>query len=122
MFQLLTGLRPPDVSMLDDTELFRERVEAATALQDRLVDRPPGARPRRPACRAADLGDLDDTRTGLVIDLLRSYRAVEAYDDVVDLVDAMPAALRSAPQVREHPPSRSTGWAGGPRPRTSCSS
>ena len=102
VFQLLTGLTPPDVSVLDDTELFRERAEAATALQNRLV----AARRERDldGLRAvrADLGDLDHTRSGLVIDLLKSYRAVEAHADVVDLVDAMPTVLRSAPQVREY--------------------
>ena len=102
VFQLLTGLKPPDVSALRDTELFRERAEAATALQNRLVT---ARRVRNlDGLRAvrADLGDLDSTESGLVIDLLQSYRAVEAYDDVVELVDAMPAGLRRAPQVREH--------------------
>jgi hypothetical protein len=102
VFQLLNGLKPPDVSALADTELFRERAEAATALQNRLVT----ARRARDldGLRAvrADLGDLDPTKSGLVIDLLQSYRAVEAHADVVELVDAMPTVLRHAPQVREH--------------------
>ena len=88
--------------MLGDTELFRERVEAATALQNRLA----AARLARDldGVRAvqADLGDLDRRQAGLLIDLLQSYRAVEAHADMVDLVAAMPAVLRRAPQVREH--------------------
>jgi hypothetical protein len=102
VFQLLTGLEPPDMSVLDDTELFRERVEAATALQNRLAD----ARQARDldGLRAvqADLGSLADASAGLLIDLLQSYRAVEAHADVVALIAAMPAVLRRAPQVREH--------------------
>ena len=102
VFQLLTGLQPPDVSALGDTELFRERAEAATALQNRLV----AARRARDVdgLRAvqADLGSLADASAGLLIDLLQSYRAVEAHADVVDLIAAMPAVLRRAPQVREH--------------------
>ena len=100
MFQLLTDLTPPDMSGLG-TELFRERVEAVTALQ-----RPP--RRGAPAgdldaMRAvqADLGDLDDTEAGLVIDLLESYLSVAAYGDAVELVDAMPAVMRRTPQIRE---------------------
>ena len=102
VFQLLTGLKPPDMSVLGDTELFRERVEAATALQNRLAT----ARQARDldGLRAvqADLGSLADASAGLLIDLLQSYRAVEAHTDVVGLVAAMPAVLRRAPQVREH--------------------
>jgi uncharacterized protein DUF4071 len=90
------------MSVLGDTELFRERVEAATAIQNRLA----AARQARDldGLRAvqADLGFLADASAGLLIDLLQSYRAVEAHADVVDLIAAMPAVLRRAPQVREH--------------------
>ena len=59
-------------------QLFREQVEAVTALQNRLG----AARRSRDldAMRAvqAELGDLDDTEAGLMIDLLQSYLAVEA--------------------------------------------
>ena len=102
VFQLLTGLEPPDMSVLDDTELFRERVEAATALQDRLAAaRQAGDLDGLHAVQA-DLGSLADASAGLLIDLLQSYRAVEAHADVVNLIAAMPAVLRRAPQVREH--------------------
>jgi hypothetical protein len=49
----------------------------------------------------ADLGDLDGRDAGLVVDLLRSFLAVEAYDDAVALVEAMPPIAGRTPVVRE---------------------
>jgi hypothetical protein len=101
LFQLLSDLTPPDTSVLG-TELFRERVEVATALQNRLAAaRRAGDRDELRAVRA-DLGDIDRAESELVVSLLQSYRAVKAYEDVVDLVAEMPAVLRRTPLVREH--------------------
>lgn len=101
LFQLLTDLTPPDTSLLG-AELFRERVEVVTALQNRLVTARRSADLDAMRAVRADLGNLADTESGLLIDLLHSYRAVGAHRDVVDLVDAMPAVLRRTPLVREH--------------------
>lgn len=100
LFQLLPELRPTDTGVLG-SELFRGRVEATRILQGRLADARreldlPGMRAVR-----ADLGDLDDREAGLVVDLLRSFLAVEAYDDAVALVDAMPPVVGGTPVVRE---------------------
>jgi tetratricopeptide (TPR) repeat protein len=100
LFQLLPELPPADTSVLG-TELFREQVEATRALQGRLTT----ARRERDldGMRAvrADLGGLDGRDAGLVVDLLRSFLAVEAYDDAVALVAAMPPIAGRIPVVRE---------------------
>ena len=49
----------------------------------------------------AELGDLDDAEAGVLVDLLRSYLAVEEYGDAVALAEAMPEFVRRVPQVRE---------------------
>jgi hypothetical protein len=100
LFQTLTTLAPPDMSGLG-FQLFREQVEAVTALQKRLgAARQSGDLDAMHAVRA-ELGDLDDTEAGLAIDLLESYLAVEAWGAAVDLVARMPAILRRTPQIRE---------------------
>ena len=97
LFQLLTDLAPPDTSGLG-AELFRERVEAVTALQNRLA----AARQSRDldAMQAvrADLGDLDDTEAGLMIDLLQSYLSVAAY---ATRWTSSPPCPRSSPDVAD---------------------
>jgi MAP3K TRAFs-binding domain len=48
-----------------------------------------------------DLGDLDAVETGVLVDLLLSYRAVSAYDRMVDLFHRLPVVLRRTVLVRE---------------------
>jgi hypothetical protein len=100
VFQLLDNLNPPDTSKVD-SELFHKRAEAVTALQNRLTTaRGTGDVDALHAVRS-DLGDLDRIEAGLMIDLLQSYVDVEAWDNAVELVAAMPAVLRRTSQVRE---------------------
>ena len=100
LFQLLTDLTPPDTSGLG-AELFRERVEAVTALQNRLATARRSRDLDAMLAVRADLGDLHATEAGLMIDLLQSYLSVAAYRDAVDLVAAMPAVVRRTPPIRE---------------------
>lgn len=100
LFQLLADLTPPDTSKLG-TELFRERAEAVTALQNRLATARGAHDVAALHAVQTDLGDLDGTEAGLMIDLLQSYVDVEAWEDAVRLVAAMPAVLRRLPQIRE---------------------
>jgi hypothetical protein len=100
LFEMLPGLAPPDTSVLG-VQLFREQVEAVTALQNRL-----GAARRSRDLDAmhtvrAELGDLDDTEAGLMIDLLESYLSASAWGPAADLVAAMPAVVRRTPQIRQ---------------------
>jgi hypothetical protein len=99
IFQLVDEMPAPDVSRLK-TDVFRERVNYSTWMQERLAD----ARAKGPeAVRAIqrELGDLHDAESGVVVDLLLSFRAVEAYDDMIELVHSMPDALAHATLVRE---------------------
>jgi hypothetical protein len=100
LFQLLTDLTAPDTSTLG-SDLFRERLRATEAVQRRLHSaRDEGDLTRMRAVRA-ELGDLDDAETGLMIELLRSYIAVKAYDDAIALIVDMPEIVARVPYVRE---------------------
>jgi hypothetical protein len=99
VFQL-TDLVPPDIDGLD-TELFERRVATTTVLKQQIA----GARDNHDLGRMrtlqAGLGDLHDAETEVLVDLLRSFLAIEEYGDAVALVEAMPEFVRRVPQVRE---------------------
>lgn len=99
VFQLVDGLPVPDISRLK-TDVFRERVEYSTHLQQRLAE----ARTKGVAAVRAvedEVGDLHDAEAGVLVDLLLSYRAVQAFEEMIRLVGAMPAAVAHATLVRE---------------------
>lgn len=100
VFQLLTDLAPPDVKRLK-TDVFRERVRYSNERKRALAD----ARARGDAAGVADvergLGSLDGAEVGVIVDLFLSYRAVRAWDRMVELYGRMPAALRRQAMMQE---------------------
>lgn len=99
LFQLLTDLPQPDISHLK-TDVFRDRVEYSSKVQEQLAEARRrgvvGVRQVR-----EELGDLGNHESAVVVDLLLSFRAVGVWDDMVALVEQMPAALARATLVRE---------------------
>ena len=99
LYQMLKELPTPDVSHLK-AEVFLEQVEYSTALRERLA----AAKPRgKDAVREirAELGDLGDYESGVLIDLLLAFRDLEAWADMVALVEQMPPEVRQTTLVRE---------------------
>jgi hypothetical protein len=97
LFQLVDGF--PDIQRLK-TDVFRERVRYSQEVKDKLAAaRAQGADAIRVV--EAGLGALADVESGVVIDLLLSYRAAKAWADMIDLVDRMPAPLAATVMVRE---------------------
>jgi hypothetical protein len=100
LFQLLTSVQLPDVARLK-TDVFRDQVRYSTRVKQRLEE----ARRAQDVALLAqierDLGDLDAVETGVLVDLLLSYRAVSAHDRMVDLFHRLPAALQRTVLVRE---------------------
>jgi hypothetical protein len=99
LFQLLDDLPQPDVSHLK-TDVFREQVEYSAALRERL------AAARRQGVQAvgemrAELGDLRNYESGVLVDLLLTFRDLKAWGDMVALVEQMPEALARSTLVRE---------------------
>ena len=88
LFQLLDNLPQPDISRLK-TDVFREQGEYSTALRERL------AAARRQGVDAVreistELGDLQNYESGVLVDLLLSFRAFSAWGDIVALIERMP--------------------------------
>jgi hypothetical protein len=99
IFQLLDGTVAPDVAHLK-TDVFRKRAQYSAQIKERLA----AARSRGvEAIRKAEeeLGDLKEVEGGVVIDLYLSYRAVRAWQQMIDLVRKMPPPLAETLLVQE---------------------
>ena len=101
IFQLLDGLSVPNVEHLK-TDVFRDQVEYCLQAKNKLA-----AARRSPQKADAvrdvqkDLGDIGDLDAGVAIDLMLSYRAVSAWDDMIQLIQQFSAPLAQTVMVRE---------------------
>ncbi|HET6975693.1 MAG TPA: TRAFs-binding domain-containing protein [Pyrinomonadaceae bacterium] len=89
----------PDVDR-SKTDVFRESVRYSAAMKARLADaRKQGV----DALRAveADLGDIKESESGVVIDLFLSYRAVKGWNEMIALVEKMSRPLAATVMVQE---------------------
>jgi tetratricopeptide (TPR) repeat protein len=101
IFQLVDGF--PDIQRLK-TDVFRDRVEYARRMKERLATaRKNGVAALRAieAELAAAKGGLRDAEAGVVIDLYLSYRAVKAWDEMIALASTMLQPLAATPLVQE---------------------
>jgi hypothetical protein len=99
VFQLIGDLPRPEIDRLK-TYTFREQAAYSAAAKARLAAaRNDGVE----ALRAVeqDFDPLEDVEAGILVDLLLSYRATKAWDDMIRLVEAMPEPLRRTLLVRE---------------------
>lgn len=99
VFQLIDGLPTPDIDRLK-TDVFRDEARYSAAAKDRLAQAR-GAGVEALKAVAAELGPPQDVEAGVLVDLLLSYRATEAWEEMIALVAAMPEPLRRAKLVRE---------------------
>jgi tetratricopeptide (TPR) repeat protein len=98
LFQLVSAWPRPDIARLK-TDEFRQVVEYSRKYKDKLR----AARERGPEAVAqveAELNVRDDD-PAIVVDLLLSYRAVGAWQAMVDLVPRMSKVLAQTVLVRE---------------------
>jgi hypothetical protein len=84
IFQLLDGLPVPSLEHLK-TDVFREQVEYSEEIKGRLAAAGKTGAPAVQAV-ASDLGDISELDSGIAVDLLLSYRAASAWEDMVTLV------------------------------------
>src|SRR5215475_848148 len=97
IYQLVDNYPNVDHTKID---VFRERVQYSAEKKAALVDaRKKGVE----ALRAieTELGNFEDCESGVVIDLFLSYRAVKAWQEMVDLVNKMSRPLASTVMIRE---------------------
>ncbi len=82
------------------TDVFRDRVQYSAAVKARLAEaRERGAE----AVRAveAELGPIENQESAVVLDLFLSYRAVQAWKDMIALFEKMPSPLAATVMVQE---------------------
>ncbi len=99
VFQLVEGYAAPDIARLK-TDVFRDQANYALAAREKLAA---ARRAGKDAVKAAaaELGDFAAAESGVVIDLLLSYRAVSDWQGTVDVVGAMAKPLRQSTLVQE---------------------
>lgn len=99
VFQLVEGSHPSEVDHAK-TDIFRSQVKYALDKKKELERaRQQGIEALR-ECQK-QFGSLADLEAGVVIDLLLSYRAVRAWDDMIDLAAQMPGPLAATAMVQE---------------------
>ena len=82
------------------TDVFREQVHYSSKMKRRLAKARKGGIGKLREIEI-ELTPIRDQESGVVIDLFLSYRAVEAWDDMISLVFKMHAPLAATVMVRE---------------------
>ena len=98
IYQLVENF--PDVDHTK-TDVFRDRVRISAGIKERLA----AARQAKSVddVRAVEtsLGELMDDDAGVLVDLLLSYRAVSAWNEMIALVARLPRPLKETVMVQE---------------------
>jgi hypothetical protein len=100
VFELLEWLPSPGPVAHSKTDTFREQAEYSLEAKEKLA----AARrqgPDRLRELQRDFEPVDRCEAGVLIDLFLSYRAVKAWDDMIALVQRMPAPVRHTAMVQE---------------------
>jgi hypothetical protein len=99
VFQLIDDLPTPQIDRLK-TDLFREQAAYSASAKVRLRE---ARRDGPDSLRALELelGPIQDVEAGVLIDLFLSYRATQAWDEMIRLAEAMPRPLAQTALVRE---------------------
>jgi len=91
-----------NVPMIDHakTDVFREQVQYSVDMKQRLAGaRKKGLKELKEI--EQELGDIGDIEGGVVIDLFLSYRAVEAWKEMIGLIKKMSSPLAASIMVQE---------------------
>ncbi len=84
----------------EKTDLFRDRVSYSREYKKRLTEaRKAGADAVKGV--AAEFADMRNTEAGIVVDLFLSFRAVKAWQEMVDLYGRMSRTLQNTRMVQE---------------------
>jgi len=99
LFQLFDELEQ-QILTHEKTDIFRELVDYSKDMKEKLKKaRKEGV--KKVTKIEKELGDLRDVETGILIDLLLSYRAVKAWDQMIALVKKMPPPLAQRIMIQE---------------------
>jgi tetratricopeptide (TPR) repeat protein len=99
LFQLLDGYQAAPIDRLK-TDVFRTKIAMEEDLKARLAKAREGGQAGLDQLRGS-LGDISAVQAGVAVDLLLSYRAISAWDRIVDLCPKLDMALQRTQLVRE---------------------
>lgn len=99
LFQLLEGFSAPDIARLK-TDVFRERVQYADEIKDRL-NKARQIGENAVEAVETELGNIVNADPAVVIDLFLSYRALKSWGKMISLEKRMSLPLRNTVLVRE---------------------
>jgi hypothetical protein len=105
IFQLLKDYKAPDIKHLK-TDSFRDRARYSLGLKQALATArqskdPAGLDEIQQNLRKQSRGKLDAAEAGVLVDLFLSYRAIEAWDKMIQLYARLPVTLRRNVMIRE---------------------
>jgi tetratricopeptide (TPR) repeat protein len=100
VFKLLDDHRTSDIARLK-TDVFRDLLVSSNEHNRALAIARANGDANEMEKVQKSLGPLRGTEVGVLIDLLLSYRAVRAWEKMVNLYDCMPASLQRSAMVRE---------------------
>jgi tetratricopeptide (TPR) repeat protein len=97
LFQLLEDY--PNIDHTK-TDVFRELVDYSSSVKEKLSKARASGRDEV-AQVEREVGELDSAEAGISVDLLLSYRAVSAWEDMIRLVSTLPRPLRETALIQE---------------------
>ena len=101
LFQLVEGLPRIEVDH-EKTDVFRERAQYSKAFKARLAQaRAEGKDAVRAVAEAPELRNAHEVETGILVDLVLSYRDMKAHAEMIALYRRLPAPLQRIPMMRE---------------------
>ena len=100
VYQLLADYGPPDISRLK-TDVFRDRALYSNKRKTALAQARQKGDLAGLIAIEKEIGDLDGCEAGVLVDLFLSYRAVKAWDNMIELYSRLPAVLERSTMMRE---------------------
>lgn len=100
LFQLFKDELKPQELDSRKTDIFREQVSYSQRMKEKLKDARKVQKDNITAIEN-EIGDINTAESGIIIDLLLSYRAVKAWPEMIALVEKMPQPLAERVMVRE---------------------
>ncbi len=100
LFQLLGEYKAPDISHLK-TDVFRDQVNYSVEIKSRLRRAREFGDIEAVAAIESELGNLDATEAGVLVDLYLTWRALSNWDRMIALYERLPAVLKRSILMRE---------------------
>ncbi|MBF0452626.1 MAG: DUF4071 domain-containing protein [Candidatus Magnetomorum sp.] len=98
--EILEGYKPLDIARLK-TDTFRDQIRYSEKIKQSLAEARNEKNQQKLLDIQASLGDLNKIEAGVAVDLLLSYRAVEAWPEMVYLYECLSESLKRSVLVRE---------------------